>query len=262
MTRANERARVQVRDAERRAKQKLRRLENKGVRVGSISPIKKVDLSDTWAAKRYAKELNKFVEREQRFIAGQEGSPLLYKEFSKLKKLEKAYNKKQLEFWEEHGSAPILTVAGSVSSVAERAEMLKHGIPRFKKPSFKMNVKPEQIKSKKQLERMIKQVELEINPRTDLKRLKNARFKLALYAEKFDEPLARKIRALTNKQLMVLLMQTDFEEVLNSIYPDDYVAVDGLTIENQLTHLHNLIAMSKQVAPRKQRSDKGKKRKK
>lgn len=262
MTKANERARAQVKDAERRAKQKLRRLEKKGIRVGTISPIKKVDLSDTWAAKRYAKELNKFVSRNQRYIAGQEGSPLFYKEFAKLKKLEKAYNKKHTEFWKEFGGKSLITGEGVFSSVAERAEMLKFGVPHFKKPSFKMDIKPVQIKSKKQLSRMIKQLEVEINPRTDLKRLKGARFRLALYAENYDGQLARKIRALSNKQLMVLLMQTDFEEVMISVYPDKFLPDDGLGRENQLNHLHNLIAISKQVAPRKQRSDKGKKRKK
>ena len=43
MTKANENARARVADAERRARRKIKRLQNKGVRTGSVEPFRAVD---------------------------------------------------------------------------------------------------------------------------------------------------------------------------------------------------------------------------
>lgn len=55
MTKANENARARVADAERRARRKIKRLQNKGVRTGSVEPFRTVDPSNTRALKSYAR---------------------------------------------------------------------------------------------------------------------------------------------------------------------------------------------------------------
>lgn len=61
MTKANDAARARVADAERRARRKIKRLQKKGIRTGSITPFRDVDPSNTRALNSYHKQLEQFI---------------------------------------------------------------------------------------------------------------------------------------------------------------------------------------------------------
>ena len=93
MTKANENARARVADAERRARRKIKRLQNKGVRTGSVEPFRTVDPSNTRALNSYANQLEKFISRSTRFVAGRDGTPIPYTAYRDYKRLERQWNR-------------------------------------------------------------------------------------------------------------------------------------------------------------------------
>ena len=91
MTKANENARARVKDAERRARRKIKRLQKKGVRTGSVAPFRDVDPSNTRALNSYANQLEKFISRSTRFVAGRDGTPIPYTAYRDYKRLERQW---------------------------------------------------------------------------------------------------------------------------------------------------------------------------
>lgn len=254
-TKANKQAFENVKDAERRAKRKLRRLQKKGVRTGSINPLKAYDPSDTRAMNKYAKELEQFISRQNRIVAGYDGSPVKYKEFRELKSYVTKYNTQQKKLWNKLGLQPFMTPDGiSEQKMAERAELLEGGLPTIRKPSYELTVNPEQLKGSKDIQNRIAILKRQTSPAGQKKRLKQARKSMSEWAGKFDEGLARSVRAMTNDQLMVLMNQSDFATLLYSLYPedtDDLLSVfSHMERQKTLEHLHRLIELAKQEAPR------------
>ena len=112
MTKANENARARVADAERRARRKIKRLQNKGVRTGSVEPFRTVDPSNTRALNSYANQLEKFISRSTRFVAGRDGTPIPYTAYRDYKRLERQWNREHNRYWQKFAAHPFLTAYG------------------------------------------------------------------------------------------------------------------------------------------------------
>ena len=131
MTKANENARARVADAERRARRKIKRLQNKGVRTGSVEPFRTVDPSNTRALNSYANQLEKFISRSTRFVAGRDGTPLPYTAYRDYKRLERQWNREHDRYWQEFAAHPFLTAYGESDTTLGMRSAMAHvkGLP-------------------------------------------------------------------------------------------------------------------------------------
>ena len=209
-TKANLAANAAMKDALKRANRKLGRLQKKGIRTGSISPIRPVDTSDTRAVKKYTKELENFISRQTRFVKGRDGSPIPYEYWRDFKRLERDYNRTHAKFWSRYGDMPFITTAGaSDMTLRERDRMLQR--PLIEK---RADVQPEQINSISDLKRRAKALLKEISPSYQSNRMKQLRKNLLEHAATFnDERLPRMIRSLSEEQLFALQAMTNFVPV-------------------------------------------------
>lgn len=131
MTKANEDARAHVRDAERRARRKIKRLQNKGIRTGGIAPFRDVDPSNTRALKSYARDLEKFISRSTRFVAGRDGTPIPYTAYRDYKRIERQWNKEHNRYWQKFAQHPFLTAYGESDTTLGMRSAMAHvkGLP-------------------------------------------------------------------------------------------------------------------------------------
>lgn len=215
MTKANDAARAAVRDAERRAKAKLKRLRAKGVRTGSIDPLRSVDLSDTRAAKRYARELEGFVSRSTRFVAGRDGTPIPYEAYRDYKRIERQWNKVHSKYWARFAAHPFITAYGESDMTLGQRSAVSHvkGLP-FGDIGYERALDPSAIRSVADLEKRKKILEREMSPSYQKQRVKNLRRNLLEHAATFNDPeLPSMIRKLSDEQLFALQNFTNFVPV-------------------------------------------------
>lgn len=215
MTKANDAARAAVRDAERRAKAKLKRLRAKGVRTGSISPLRAVDLADTRAAKKYARELEGFISRSTRFVAGRDGTPIPYQAYRDYKRIERQWNKEHRKYWDRFASQPFITAYGESDMTLGQRSAVSHikGLP-FGDIGYERSLDPSAIRSVADLEKRKKILEREMSPSFQKKRIKNLRRNLLEHAASFNDPqLPSMIRKLSDEQLFALQNFTNFVPV-------------------------------------------------
>jgi hypothetical protein len=212
MTKANDRARAAVADAERRARRKIKRLQNKGVRTGGISPFREVDVSDTWALKRYAKDLERFVSRQTRYVAGYDGTPILYETYRDFRRLEKRYNAAHAKWWDTYGNQSFITAEGaSETTIAERSLAARLKGMAFGGASAYRETPPEKLRGVKDIEKRSAIMRKELSPSYQKERVRNLRKNLLAHASEFnDTRIPEMIRKLSNDQLFALQNFTNF----------------------------------------------------
>lgn len=212
MTKANDNARAHVKDAERRARRKIRRLQNRGIRTGSISPFREVDPSNTRALKSYARELEKFVSRSTRFVAGRDGTPIPYTAYRDYKRIERQWNREHNRYWAKFADQPFMTAYGaSDMTLGERSAAARvKGLP-FGNIGYRRELLPEQIRSVSDLEKRKKILQREMSPSYQRKRITQLRKNLLEHAATFNDPrIPDMIKKLSNEQLFALQNFTNF----------------------------------------------------
>lgn len=212
MTKANENARARVADAERRARRKIKRLQNKGVRTGSIAPFRDVDPSNTRALKSYANDLEKFISRSTRFVAGRDGTPIPYTAYRDYKRIERQWNKEHNKYWQKFANQPFMTAYGAADMTLGQRSAAAHvkGLP-FGNIDYQRELLPEQIRSVKDLEQRKKILKRELSPSYQRKRITQLRKNLLEHAATFNDPrIPNMIRKLSNEQLFALQNFTNF----------------------------------------------------
>lgn len=212
MTKANENARARVADAERRARRKIKRLQNKGVRTGGIAPFRDVDLSNTRALKSYARDLEQFVSRSTRFVAGRDGTPIPYTAYRDYKRIERQWNKEHNKYWQKFADQPFMTAYGAADMTLGQRSAAAHvkGLP-FGNIDYRRELLPEQIRSVKDLEQRKKILKREMSPSFQRKRITQLRKNLLEHAATFNDPrIPNMIKKLSNDQLFALQNFTNF----------------------------------------------------
>lgn len=212
MTKANDRARAAVADAERRARRKIKRLQNKGVRTGGILPFREVDATDTRALKRYAKDLEGFVSRQTRYVAGYDGTPIPYDTYRDFRRLEKKYNAAHAEWWHTYGNQPFITAAGaSETTIAERSLAARLKGMAFGGASAYRETPADKLRGVKDIEKRSAVMKKELSPSYQRERTRALRKNLLAHASEFNDPrIPKMIRKLSNEQLFALQNFTNF----------------------------------------------------
>lgn len=212
MTKANENARAHVKDAERRARRKIKRLQNKGIRTGGIAPFRDVDPSNTRALKSYARDLEKFISRSTRFVAGRDGTPIPYTAYRDYKRIERQWNKEHNRYWQKFAHHPFLTAYGESDTTLGMRSAMAHvkGLP-FGDIGYKRELLPEQIRSVEDLRNRMQILKRELSPSYKRKRITQLRKNLLEHAATFNDPrIPNMIKKLSNEQLFALQNFTNF----------------------------------------------------
>lgn len=257
MTKANEAARSRVADAERRAKRKIKRLQRKGIRTGSISPFKDVDPSNTRALNSYHKQLEKFISRETRFVAGQDGTPIPYSAYRDFRRLEKKWNKEHNKYWSKFADMPFLTAYGeSDTTLGMRSQMTKIKGLQYKGIDYVRETPAGALKGVPDIKRRTEIIKRELSPTYQKKRLRQLRKNLIANAESFNDPsLPSMIKKLSNEQLFALQNFTNFVPLyyryINSDRDNSYgIEADATEHEAQVEHMKMTIAQVMERYPR------------
>ena len=212
MTKANENARAHVKDAERRARRKIKRLQNKGIRTGGIAPFRDVDPSNTRALNSYARDLENFVSRSTRFVAGRDGTPIPYTAYRDYKRIERQWNKEHNRYWQKFAQHPFLTAYGESDTTLGMRSSMAHvkGLP-FGDIGYKRELLPEQIRSVEDLRKRMQILKRELSPSYKRKRITQLRKNLLEHAATFNDPrIPNMIKKLSNEQLFALQNFTNF----------------------------------------------------
>lgn len=215
MTKANENARAHVKDAERRARRKIKRLQNKGIRTGGIAPFRDVDPSNTRALKSYANQLEKFISRSTRFVAGRDGTPIPYTAYRDYKRLERQWNKEHNKYWQKFAAHPFLTAYGESDTTLGMRSAMAHvkGLP-FGNIDYQRQLLPEQIRSEADLRKRAQILKRELSPTYQRQRITQLRKNLLEHAASFNDPrIPAMIKKLSNEQLFALQNFTNFVPV-------------------------------------------------
>lgn len=258
-TKANMAAQAAVKDAERRAKRKLARLNKNGVRTGSISPFHSVDTTDTWALKRYAKELNTFVSRKTRYVAGYDGTPIPYQVYRDFRNTEKAWQKAHAKYWGKFANEPFITASGAQDTTqAMRSAMHKiSGIP-FGDITEIRHADVAQLRGVPDIKKRMQIMKREMSASYQEKRLKQLRKNMIEAASAINEPsVVTAIRGLTTQQLFQLQNFANFVPVFYEYFVDtDPMSslgdvADAFNHEGTREHLLETIKHIKKMYPRK-----------
>lgn len=258
MTKANDAARARVKDAERRARRKMRRLENKGIRTGSISPFETIDPSNTRKLNSYYNRLEKFISRQTRYVAGNDGTPIPYKDYRDFRRLERKWNKQHDKYWTDFAPKPFITSKGESETTMGMMSLISDvpGTP-FRSIKTVKQTEASKLKGVPELKRRMKNMERELSPGYEQRRVKQLRKNMLRQVSQFNEPeLTKKVRGLTNVQLQALKNRTDFVPmyyhylISYSKMSGDSVA-DSMDHESQYDHLMLTIEQIKKMYPRK-----------
>lgn len=271
MTKANENARARVADAERRARRKIKRLQNKGVRTGSVEPFRTVDPSNTRALNSYANQLEKFISRSTRFVAGRDGTPIPYTAYRDYKRLERQWNREHNRYWQKFAAHPFLTAYGESDTTLGMRSAMAHvkGLP-FGNIDYQRQLLPEQIRSEADLRKRAQILKRELSPTYQRKRITQLRKSLLEHAATFNDPrIPNMIRKLSNEQLFALQNFTNFVPLYYRYINTDRDNVmgaqaDAMDDEAQKEHMILTIQQVQNQYPKKQtgkRKRKSKKRK-
>ena len=212
MTKANDNARAHVKDAERRARRKIKRLQNKGIRTGGIAPFRDVDPSNTRALNSYARDLEKFISRSTRFVAGRDGTPIPYTAYRDYKRIERQWNEEHNRYWQKFAQHPFLTAYGESDTTLGMRSAMSHvkGLP-FGDIGYKRELLTEQIRSVEDLRKRMQILKRELSPSYKRKRITQLRKNLLEHAATFNDPrIPNMIKKLSNEQLFALQNFTNF----------------------------------------------------
>lgn len=270
MTKANENARAHVKDAERRARRKIKRLQKKGVRTGGIAPFRYVDPSNTRALNSYARDLEKFISRSTRFVAGRDGTPIPYTAYRDYKRIERQWNKEHNRYWQKFAQHPFLTAYGESDTTLGMRSAMSHvkGLP-FGDIGYKRELLPEQIRSVEDLRKRMQILKRELSPSYKRKRITQLRKNLLEHAATFNDPrIPNMIKKLSNEQLFALQNFTNFVPIYYRYMSTNVEItlgedIDATEHDAQVEHMLLLIEQVKSRYPRavKGRQTKGRKTK-
>lgn len=258
MTKANENARARVADAERRARRKIKRLQNKGIRTGSVEPFRTVDPSNTRALKSYARDLEQFISRSTRFVAGRDGTPIPYTAYRDYKRIERQWNKEHNKYWRTFANRPFMTAYGAADMTLGQRSAAAHvkGLP-FGNIDYQRELLPEQIRSVKDLEQRKKILKREVSPSFQRKRITQLRKNLLEHAATFNDPrIPDMIKKLSNDQLFALQNFTNFVPLYYRYINTDRDNVmgaqaDAMDDESQKEHMILTIQQVQKQYPKK-----------
>lgn len=259
MTKANENARARVADAERRARRKIKRLQNKGVRTGSVEPFRMVDPSNTRELNSYANQLEKFISRSTRFVAGRDGTPIPYTAYRDYKRLERQWNREHNRYWQKFAAHPFLTAYGESDTTLGMRSAMAHvkGLP-FGNIDYQRQLLPEQIRSEADLRKRAQILKRELSPTYQRKRITQLRKNLLEHAATFNDPrIPNMIRKLSNEQLFALQNFTNFVPLYYRYLNTDRDNVmgaqaDAMEDEAQKEHMILTIQQVQTQYPKKQ----------
>lgn len=262
MTKANENARAHVKDAERRARRKIKRLQNKGIRTGSVAPFRDVDPSNTRALKSYARDLEKFISRSTRFVAGRDGTPIPYTAYRDYKRIERQWNREHDRYWAKFANQPFMTAYGAADMTLGQRSAAAHvkGLP-FGNIDYQRELLPEQIRSVKDLEQRKKILKRELSPSFQRKRITQLRKNLLEHAATFNDPrIPNMIKKLSNEQLFALQNFTNFVPLYYRYINTDRDNVmgaqaDSMDDEAQKEHMILTIQQVQTQHPKKNRKE-------
>lgn len=270
MTKANDIARTHVKDAERRARSKIKRMQSKGIRTGSIAPFREVDPTNTRAMKSYARELEQFVSRATRFVAGKDGTPIPYTAYRDYKRIERMWNKEHDRYWNKFADQPFMTAYGDSDMSLGQRSAAAHvkGLP-FGDIGYKRELMPEHIRSVEDLKNRTKILKREMSPSYQRKRITQLRKNLLEHAATFNDPrLPGMIKKLSNEQVFALQNFTNFVPLYYRYLSTDSDNVmgaqaDAMDDEAQKEHMFLTIQQVQNQYPKKptrKRNRKSKKR--
>lgn len=270
MTKANENARAHVKDAEQRARRKIKRLQKKGIRTGGIAPFRDVDPSNTRAMSSYARDLEKFIARSTRFVAGRDGTPIPYTAYRDYKRIERQWNKEHNRYWQKFAQQPFLTAYGASDMTLGQLSAASHvkGLP-FGNIGYRRELLPEQIRSVDELEQRKKILKRELSPSFQRKRIRQLRKSLLEHAATFNDPrITNMIKKLSDEQLFALQNFTNFVPLYYRYINTDRdnmmgAQADAMDDEAQKEHMVLTIQQVQEQYPRKptrKRKRKNKKR--
>lgn len=268
-TKANERARAKVKDAERRAQRKINRLKNKGIRTGSITPFEKIDHTNTRALNEYAKRLEKFISRSNRYVAGYDGTPIEYSLYREYQQTRKQWEKRRDKFWNENYQKKIVIERGESETTLARASYMAD---RFNMPFGGIRKQQREDISTLKRRDLIARIDLmkrDLDPKHEEKMAKRLRQNLYSVAQDNNaDRVLRKLRGMSNYQLQQLAMLTDFTETyfdyINTDQDNELGTInDAMELERMEEHMLLLIDNIKKLYPnRKVPKPKGKHRRK
>lgn len=175
-------------------------------------PFREVDASDTWALKRYAKDLERFVSRQTRYVAGYDGAPIPYETYRDFRRLEKKYNAAHAKWWDKYGNQPFITAEGvSEMTIAERSLAARLKGMAFGGASAYRETPAERLRGVKDIEKRSAIMRKELSPSYQKERVRNLRKNLLAHASEFnDTRILKMIRKLSNEQLFALQNFTNF----------------------------------------------------
>lgn len=260
MTKANDAARARVADAERRASRKIKRLQKKGVRTGSITPFRDVDPSNTRALNAYNKQLEKFISRGTRFVAGQDGTPIPYSTYRDFRRLERKWNKQHDKYWSKYADKPFLSAYGETDmTLGLRSRMSKIKGLQFKGIDYVRETPASALKGVTDIKRRSDILKKELSPTYQKKRIQQLRKNLIRNAESFnDKSLPKMIRKLSNEQLFALQNFTNFVPLYYRYINTDRdnalgIEADAIEHDAQVEHMKMTIAQVMERYPKKRK---------
>lgn len=271
MTKANDAARARVADAERRARRKIKRLQNKGIRTGSITPFRDVDPSNTRALNTYHKQLEQFISRETRFVAGQDGTPIPYSSYRDFRRLERQWNKQHDKYWRKYADKPFLTAYGETdTTLGMRSQMTKIKGLQYKGIDYVRETPVSALKGVPDIKRRSDILKKELSPTYQKKRIQQLRKNLLENAASFNDPtLPNMIKKLSNEQLFALQNFTNFVPLYYRYINTDKdnamgIEADAIEHDAQVEHMKMTIAqvMERYPKTRKRKKAPSKRRRK
>ena len=204
-----------MRDAESRARRKLRRLEGRGINAQSVSPIRPVDVSNRKDVSEYTKQLESFISRGTRFVRGRDGAAIPYSEWRDFQRAERRWNEVHDRMWGYFANHPYVS-AGQATDMTAR-QVSQGGRNIFLRGSeFTSQVKSERFGSIGELRRLREKLEKEGTPQYWTYRMERLRSDLLKYAKMFPPEVEEAIRSLSNQQLFMLQQTSDFVEMYYS----------------------------------------------
>lgn len=235
--------------AEKTAHDKLERMRQQGIRVGSLNPIKPVDTSNKRAARKYLKELERFNSTSSQYIAGYDGTPIPKKAFDEYKRIEQRWNTVHAMFWKSYGSKKVILPEGE----SDTSLAMKYLMSGVKNKSFIYNrdLQPENIRSLKDLQKRKEILVQEIAPGYRKTRVQKLRENMLDFVQYLNvDGLAEAISELTDEELLILQERTDFVEMFYYRYKGNTSdsIIDALEESQENEHLFLLIKGAKKAA--------------
>lgn len=212
-TKANIAANARRSDLERRVRRKLRRLENKGVNVGSIDPRKQIDTSDTRSVKNYNKKLEAFMSRQNQYVAGRRGLAIPAKEWKEYQKIERKWNAEKNRFLQAEAGKPIISSQGLEDMTRGMKALISPRSGLYGAREYQRKLDPSRVESLSDLKQKAARLKRELSPEFKRERAKQFRENLLSHMNIYNsEALEQAIEGMTNEELQELQTGSLFVE--------------------------------------------------